>query len=280
MVLLRPMLAVLAALALAAGAERSADPCRAATAPMVRPVDLPKDAGRAIDAYRGAWKRACDSNESVDAATMLGDAEVLAQDARMSRILRTIAFAALQQGQEWPFPAIRSIGDALAVDWGAFAELGERGGVDDQKFWRGAVTVANAVGEPAWVRRAPEAASGECVRLGEVSWTDIAKGLESMGAAEPYPYPDRARELRARLVETLAAIARGPEVCGCVRGEATKALAALASGEADAKKGAPPLPRDLAKAAADALSALRSGRAKVQWLRESAGGAPTGCGGP
>src|SRR5512144_2864793 len=188
MVLLRPMLAVLAALALAAGAERSADPCRAATAPMVRPVDLPKDAGRAIDAYRGAWKRACDSNESVDAATMLGDAEVLAQDARMSRILRTIAFAALQQGQEWPFPAIRSIGDALAVDWGAFAELGERGGVDDQKFWRGAVTVANAVGEPAWVRRAPEAASGECVRLGEVSWTDIAKGLETMGAAEPYPY--------------------------------------------------------------------------------------------
>ncbi len=273
------MLAVLAALALAAGAERTIDPCRAAAAAIVRPMDLPKDAGQAIDAYRGAWKRACDSNESVDAATMLGDAEVLAQDARMSRIVRTIAFDALQRGREWPFPAIRSVGDELAVDWGAFAELGERGGVDDQRFWRAAVVVANAVGAPAWVRSAPEAASGACVRLGEVSWVDIARALDGMAAAEPYPYPDRARELRGQLLETLAAIARGPQVCGCVRGDAAKGLPALASGEADAKKGTPPPPRDLVKAAADALSALRNGRAKVQWLRESPDRPPNGCGG-
>jgi hypothetical protein len=273
------MLAVLAALALAAGAERSADPCRAATAAMARPIDLPKDAGLALDAYRGAWKRACDSNDSVDVATMLGDAEVLAQDARMSRIVRTIGFGALERGQEWPFPAIRSLGEVLAVDWTAFADLGERGGADDQRFWRGAVVVANAVGEPVWVRAEPEAASGECLRLGEVSWSDIARALDGMGAAEPYPYPDRTREFRGRFLETLGAIAQGPQVCGCVRGDAAKGLAELASGEGGAKKGAPPPARDLVKAAADALSAFKSGRAKVQWLRQSPGGPATGCGG-
>jgi hypothetical protein len=269
------MVAVLAALALAA----AADPCRAATAPMARPIDLPKDAGQALDAYRGAWKRACDSNDSVDVATLLGDAEVLAEDARLSRIVRTIAFGALQRGQEWPFPAIRSFGDVLAVDWAAFADLGERGGADDQKFWRGAMVAADAVGDPAWMSTAPEAATGECVRLGEISWPDVARALDGMAGAEPYPYPDRARALRARFLETLAAIAQGPQVCGCVRGDATKGLAELASGDGGGKKGAP-LPRDLAKAAADAVAALKSGRAKVRWLRQAPGAPPTGCGAP
>ncbi len=270
------MLAVLAVLAIAAGAGPSTDPCRAASAPLARPANLPKDAGQAIDAYRGAWKRACDSNESVDVATMLSDAEVLAQDARMSRLVRTIGSDALQRGADWPFPAIRPVEDTLVVDWSAFAELGERGSVDDVKFWRGAVVAANAVGEPAWVRAAPEAAGGECVRLGEISWAALAKALDGMSVAEPYPYPDRARELRGRLLETFAALARGPQVCGCVRGEATKGIAELASA-GDAKKGAPPPARELAKAAADALSALGSGRTKVDWLRNSAGDPATGC---
>src|SRR5512133_3532961 len=202
------MLAVLAALALAAGAERSADPCRAATAPLVRPIDLPKDVGRAIDAYRGAWKRACDSDESVDVATLFGDAEVLAQDARMSRILRGIANVAQQRGQEWPLPGIRPFAGGLAVDWDVFAQLGDRGAVDDQKFWRGAVLVANVIGEPAWLREASEAAAGECVRFGEISWAEIARGLDTMSAAEPFPYPDHVRALRGRFLETLAVIAK------------------------------------------------------------------------
>ncbi len=271
------MLAVLAALALAAGAD-SGDPCRAATTRLARPVDLPKDAGEAIDAYRGAWKRACDTNDAIDVAAMLSDAEVLAEDARMSRVVRAIGFSALQRGGEWPFPAIRPLGDALAVDWSAFAELGERGGADDVKFWRGAVVATNGIGRPSWVRDAPEAASGECVRLGEVAWVDVAKALESMSAVTPYPYPDRARELRGRFLETLAGIARGPAICGCVRGDATKGLAALAEA-GEAKRGTPPVERELAKAASDALSALKSGRARIDWLRKSPGDPPTGCGG-
>jgi antitoxin (DNA-binding transcriptional repressor) of toxin-antitoxin stability system len=151
--------------------------------------------------------------------------------------------------------------------------------VDDVRFWRGAAVAADAFGGPAWIRPAPGAPGAECVRLGETPWVEVARALEDMMAAEAVQYSGHAQELRERLLETLAELARGPEVCGCLRGDAAAGLAALAAPEPEDRRGTP-AQRALAKAAGDALAALQSGRVRPRWLRETPDGPATGCGPP
>jgi hypothetical protein len=270
---------VVAALALLAASEPASvpDPCRAAAAPFTRPADLPRDVARAVDAYRAAWSRACQPKAKVDLAALLGDAEVLALDARVSRSVRSIATQASRGGAEWPLPAIRLVDGDLAVDWAAFPPFAARGGVDDVRFWRGAPVAATAIGGPAWLLDRPDAPGEECVRLGEVSWPEITRALDDMEEAEAPQYSGHARELRERLEETLAKLATGPEVCGCLRGDPFTALGALAAVNPDERRKTQ-AQRRLVNAAAAALEGLRSGRVKLRWLRETPGGEPTGCG--
>jgi antitoxin (DNA-binding transcriptional repressor) of toxin-antitoxin stability system len=273
-----PLLTVLAVLA---GPVRApaADPCRAAAAPLARPADLPREVARAIEAYRAAWRRACAPKGTVDLAALLGDAEVLAEDARTSRYVREIAAGALQRGEAWPLPGIRPVDGDLAVDWAAFAPLGARGSVDDVRFWRGAAVAADAVGGPAWLGDVPPGGAAECIRLGESPWTEVARALDDMEAAEAPQYSGHARELRDRLSETLARVARGPTVCGCVRGDPIAGLPALAAASPDERRKTQ-AQRAVVAGAGAALDALRTGRVKVQWLRDRPGGDPTGCRAP
>ncbi|HET8539764.1 MAG TPA: hypothetical protein VFL83_07815 [Anaeromyxobacter sp.] len=253
------------------------DPCRAAAAPLPRPAELPRDAARAVDAYRAAWRGACEPKATPDVAALLGDAEVLAADARKSRAVRAIAAAAAERGGEWPLPGIRLVDGELAVDWGAFAPFGARGKVDDVRFWRGAAIAADGSGGPAWLEHAPDAPGGACVRLGTARWRDVVRALDDMEATRAAQYAGRARTLRDELVETLAGIGRGPVVCGCLRADPTTGLHALAALDAPEGPDAPAQPA-VAEAARAALDAVQSGRVKVRWLRDAPGAEPTGCG--
>lgn len=268
-----PLLAALALLA-APDPRTADDPCRAAAAPLSRPADVPRDVFRAVEAYRAAWKRACDPKGSPDLAPLLGDAEALALDAHTSRLVRTLAAEAIEHGREWPLPGIRWVDGDLAVDWKAFAPLAPRGRVEDVRFWRGASVVANGFGDPVWLEAVADAAGAECVRLGETRWTDVARGMADMESAAAPQYASHARELRGRLADTLEAIARGG-VCGCVKGDAAAGLAELAALDPGDKRNESA--RRVQRSAAQALDALRTGRARVRWLRQAPGGEPTGC---
>src|SRR5512139_3951880 len=125
--------ALLAALALLAAPDSppTDDPCRAAAAPLSRPAALPRDVFRSVEAYRVAWRRACDPKTSPDVAALLGDAEALALAARTSRLVRILAAEAIAHGAEWPLPAMKWVDGDVAVDWRAFGPLAARGKVDD-----------------------------------------------------------------------------------------------------------------------------------------------------
>jgi antitoxin (DNA-binding transcriptional repressor) of toxin-antitoxin stability system len=267
---------LLVALALAAPSAPP-DPCAAAAAPLPKVEGVAKDAARAVEAYRLAWRRACEEKTTAALATLLGDGEALARDARLSRSVRAIASAAAAAGGAWPLPGLHAVDREVAVDWAAFAPVAAHGTVSDLRFWRGASVAADRAGEPSWVEEAPRAAAGVCVRLGQTAWPELAAALDDMEAAREPQYADHARELRQLLVETLGAIAKGPEICGCVRGDPVAGLDALATAAADARRGTPEQ-RALSKAAADAVGALRGGRVRVRWLRDAPGAEPTGCG--
>lgn len=255
------------------------DPCRAAAAPLPRTEGVPKDVSRAVEAYRLAWRRACERGGVAQVPVLLGDADVLVADARTSRSVRAIAAGVLERGEPWPLPAIRPVDGDLALDWEAFAPLGARGDVDDVRFWRGAAVAADGVGGPAWLREDPEAPGMECVRLGQTAWADVARALDDMEAAGAPQYVERAVALRARLDETLDLLARGPIVCGCLRGDPLAGLPGLAAIASEQRR-TTRAERELAAEAAAALEALRSGRVRVRWLRDAPGAKPIGCAGP
>jgi len=274
-----PALAAAALLLVAAEPSPPAgDPCRAASAPLARAADAARDVSRAVEAYRAGWRRACAGEGTLDVAALFGDAEALSEDVRMARSVRAIAAAAGKAGGDWPLPAMAAVEGDLAVDWAAFGWLGARGNVDDARFWRGATVAADGLGGPAWLAAIP-GAPGECVRLGETPWLELGRALEDMEAAEAPQYAGHARALRERLMETLGELARGAEICGCLRGDAAAGLAALGTPEPGERAGTPAR-RALVKAGGEAVAALRAGRAKVRWLRDAAGGPATGCGTP
>lgn len=264
-----------AVLALAAGAPSSApDACRAARAPLP-PAARVSEADRApVEVYRAAWRRVCERGAPpADLSTLLGDAEALIADVGTAPTLAALA-AALPA--EWPLPGIRrGEGEPLEVDWAAFGAAAARGTVEDARFWRGAAVAAGPGGEPGWLGERIGEGAARCLRLTELSWLDVANALDAMERAGAAPYVRHAQGLRASLVETFAGVARRAEVCACLRGDAARALEPLA-GEAGGGGGTHAR-RGLAKAAAEALRAIRSGQARVRALRAAPGAPPTGC---
>lgn len=277
------MVAPVALLALlAASAGGAPDPCRAARAPLPASRAVSAEEREAVEQYRAAWRRACDpAAGAADLASLLGDAEALTADVSTSRTIEALAAAhAAAPGAEWPLPAIVREGDApLEVDWAAFSALLGRGAAEDGRFWRAAARVAGRTGEPGWLGEPLPDSTERCVRLGEVRWQELAEALEAMERAGSEPYVRHAQALRAALIETLATVARGPSTCACLRGAPAEGLEPLVTSAAAERVGTPAR-RALAKAAADALEALRTGRARVSFLREAPGAPPTGCGKP
>lgn len=274
---LGPALLAVAAAVAVAGTPAPRDPCTALRTPLPG-TRGPAEVRRDIEAYRSAWKPVCDPAAGpVDLAGLLGDAEALAADVGFTEAVEEILRSA-PPGAPSPLPGIRrSEGGSAEVDWGAFGAVAERGRAEDQRFWRGASIALDGGGEPAWL--GPSVGGGpRCVRLGEAAWLEIAGALEAMETAGEEPYARLGRAFRASLVATLAGIASAP-VCGCTKGDPTAGLEPLAA--AGEKRGSP-MQRALAKAAGEALVALRAGTARLVWVREAPGAPATGCraGGP
>lgn len=269
-----PLVAFLLVAVAVAGPEapEPRDPCPALRTPLAS-GSVPARVRRGIDAYRAAWRPVCDPQGGpVDLGTLFGDAEALATDAALADAVDEILRSA-PPGAPSPLPGIRqSESGSAAVDWGAFEAVVERGWAEDQRFWRAASRALDLRGDPVWL--GPAAGGGpRCVRLGQVAWADVAAALELMETTGVEPYVRVARALRGSLLAALEAIAKEP-VCGCTKGDAPAGLEPLA---ASGEKRGTPTHRALAKAARDALEALRTGRARVGWLRDAPGAPPTGC---
>jgi hypothetical protein len=274
------MLVRVLVLALLASADpTSSPPCRAARAPLPSPPGLRRDERAEVERYRVSWRRACDpAAPAADLGSLLGDAEALIADVSSSRTLAALAQAhAAKPGAEWPLPGIvRDEDGALDVDWASFGAVAERGTAEDRRFWRGAGVAADHTGEPSWLGEPAPGSGAPCVRLGEVDWPAIADALDAMERAGSEPYVRHARELRSALVETMTRLARGPEVCACLpTRDAAATLEPLAAG---GDRLGTPARRALAKASGDAMKALKSGRARVRFLRQAPDAPPTGCG--
>jgi hypothetical protein len=262
----------------AAQAEAPAGPCRAARAPL--PVDAALSASdlAPVEAYRAAWRRACDPRSgAADLGTLLGDAEALVEDVATAPALEALA-SALRPGAEWPLPALgREEGGPLRVDWSAFGLASSRGTAEDARFWRAAAAASGRFGDPAWLGEAVGRGPERCLRLAETRWREVADALDAMERGGSAPYARHVKALRARLLETLSALARDRQVCACLPGDAAAALEPLAADGA-AERPASHARRALGKAALDALGAVRSGRVRVLALRSAPGAPPTGCG--
>ncbi|HET7824607.1 MAG TPA: hypothetical protein VFK90_04710 [Anaeromyxobacter sp.] len=278
--MLRALAAVASLAAAVAGAAAGAappDPCRAARAPLPAGAAIPASDRAPIEAYRAAWRRACEPRAAVaDMGALLGDAEALVDDVATAPALDALA-AALAPGAEWPLPALWRDGAVpVQVDWAAFAGAAARGTVEDQRFWRGAAVAAGRGGDPAWLGDAAGAGPARCVALAETRWRDVADAIEAMERGGSPAYGRHARALRAALLETLSALARGRQACACLPGDGGAALEPLAA-DAQPERHAPHLRRELARAAAEALAAVRTGRVRVAALRSGPGAPPTGC---
>lgn len=272
-----PIAAILAVSASLAAAP-AADACAAASAPLPSVAGVDASALEAVEDYRAAWRRACEgSGGPADLSELLSDAEAITADVSTSAVLEQLA-SALPERAPWPFPAVRRGDTALEADWAALAAAAHLGTAEDGRFFRGARVAAGRRGDPSWLGEpVPGGGGRRCVRLGEVSWADVADAIDDMEGARSPAYARYARALRQRLLETLGELARGPRVCGCFPGDASVGLAPLATSLAPERLGTPAR-RALAKAASEALEAMRVGRARVLWLRETKDAPPTGCG--
>lgn len=259
----------------AAPAPAPPDPCVAARTPIPAQLDEVVAPARAeLDAYRASWRAACDrSRGAADVSALLAEADALVTDVRSGRVVAALA-RGLGPDARWPLPGIHRHGDGIDVDWATFARFVPRGTAEDGRYFRGLARVTFEDGTPAWLG---EAAPGgpPCVRVGQVSWSEVAHGVEEMERSPGEIYARRAAQLRERLMDTLGVLARGGVVCGCERGEPLPALEALAAAQ---ERLGTPARRALVAAAAAAREALRSGRTQVSWLREAPGAPVTGCG--
>ena len=229
-----------------------------------------------LDAYRNAWRAACDpSHGPADLAGLLGDAEALVDDVRLAAKAAQVA-AALQPGDPWPLPGMRRAADGVAIDREAFAAMFDRGTAEDVRFVRALFHVTRDDGEPIWLGSGAAPTGVPCVRLGEVAWVDVVEALGDMERAQAARFAQRTELLHQQLLAMLQALARGGDVCACVRGDPLPALDALgtAGGEQRRRFG---VGAALASAAADAAKALRDGKTRVSWLRQARDGPATGC---
>lgn len=273
------LLASLAASAAAPGtpgAPGTPDPCAAALLPIPERVDEVVAPARAeIDAYRASWRAACDrSRGAADLAALLAEADTLVTDVRIGRAVAALA-RALEAEARWPLPGIHRRGDVVDVDWATFAGFVHRGTAEDGRWFRGLARATGADGDPAWLGDPAPADGAPCLRLGQISWAEVAQGVEEMERSRGDLYARRATALRERLMESLHALGRGGVVCGCVRGDPLAALEALAAMQV---RLGTPARRALVAAAGAAADALRTGRTRVTWLREEPGAPVTGCG--
>jgi hypothetical protein len=229
-----------------------------------------------FDAFRASWVVACDpSRGPADLAALLSEAEVLITDVRIGRAVAALS-RVLEPDAPWPLPGLHRHGDAIDLDWAAFTRFVPRGTAEDGRFFRGLARATRPDGEPAWLGERAPGTEQACLRLGQVSWSEIAQGLEEMERSRGDLYARRAELLRDELVRTLQGIGRGEPVCGCLRSEPIAALHALAT--SPVKAGTPPARRALVKAAQAAADALRTGGARVSWLRQGPDAPATGCG--
>src|SRR6266511_903109 len=242
----------------AAGSDANAAPCAAARVPIgAKAAAIVAEARAEIDAYRADWREACDPRRgAADVARLLSDAEALVTDVRLARVAGALA-RALEPDAAWPLPGVRRSGAGVDLDRATFAAFVERGTVDDVRFFRGFSRATGAGGEPAWLGPVPAEGAAPCLRLGEPRWAEVAQGLEEMERAKVEVYSRRAAALREQLLATLKTLGKGGAVCGCVKGDPVPALDALGSG---------------------ASTALRTGSARVSWLREAPDAPATGCG--
>jgi antitoxin (DNA-binding transcriptional repressor) of toxin-antitoxin stability system len=271
------MLRALAAVAvLAAAGPVPPDPCRSARAPLPPGAPLPAAHRAALEDYRAAWLRTCGTaGRAVELDALLEDAEALVDDVSTSPTLGALA-AAVPPGAEWPLPAMRLDEEGrLRVDWATFGAAAGRGTAEDARFWRAAAVATGGDGDAAWLGEPAGGEGRRCLRLAETRWRDVADALDAMDRGGSATYRRHARALRADALEALAALARGGEVCACVQGDVLAALQPLAA-EAAEKRGSQDR-RALGKAAADAMVAVRSGRARVAPLRAAPGAPATGC---
>jgi hypothetical protein len=268
--------AALAAAPNATAPAVAADPCAAAKARIPEQAEQTIAAARAdIDAYRASWRAACDpSRGPADLSALLSEAEALVTDVRIGRVVAALA-GSLEPGTAWPLPGILRRGDAVDVDWETFAAFVPRGTAEDARYFRGLGRATRADGEPAWLGDAASEGGEPCLHLAQVSWGEVAQGIEEMERSRGEAYARRAALLRERLMASLQAVGRGGVVCGCVRGDPLAPLDVLAGAQ---ERLGTPARRALVGAARSAAEALRAGRARVTWLRESAGAPVTGCG--
>lgn len=253
----------------------AADPCVAAKVP------IPQEAGDAIaaaraelDAYRASWRAACEpARGPADVAALLSEAEVLVTDVRIGRAVGALARAVADDGA-WPLPGIHRHAGVVDVDWATFAAFVSRGTAEDQRFFRGLARATRADGDGSWLGE--PAPDGEpCLRLGDLSWSEVVQGIEEMERSRGEVYARRAGYLREALLATLGALGEGGIRCGCVRGDPLPALDAIAASQG--RLGTPARREIVAKARA-AADALRAGKTRVSWLRDAPGAPVTGCG--
>ncbi|HEX9399776.1 MAG TPA: hypothetical protein VF912_06660 [Anaeromyxobacter sp.] len=264
----------------AAGRDAPADPCAAARARLDgRAASAVGEARAEIDAYRAAWRDACDpARGAADLAELLSDAEALVSDVRLARVAAALAHA-LEPDAPWPLPGVHRSGAGVDLDWSAFAAIVPRGKAEDARFFRGLSRALASSGEPVWLGAAPGEGAAPCLRLGETAWVEVARGIEEMDRADVHVYARHAADVRARLLQTLKALGRGGPVCGCVKGDPLPALAALAAlAPGGRERSGTPERRALVAAGAAAAEAVRTGSARISWLRDAPDAPATGCG--
>jgi hypothetical protein len=207
-------------------------------------------------------------------AGLVADAESLVSDVSIAPALSALADT-LRPGAPWPVPGVWRGDRALEVDWGAIAGLAPRASAEDARALRGLSRAAGPGGEPAWLQPPGDGARG-CVRLAETRWAEVALGLQELQASQAEVFTRRAASLRERLVSTLQDVSRGKPVCACAKGDLARALDALTGGK---ERRGTPEHRALVSAASAAAQAVRSGAARVSFLRDAPGAPAKGCAG-
>ena len=272
---LAALLAILAAPpALATTAAQ--DPCLASTARVseVGAAALGK-ARSTFDPYRTAWRRACALDAGpVDVGGLLTDAESLIADVIAGPGVSALV-SALGPDDPWPVPAIRRGESGLEVDWAAIVLVAPRASAEDARALRSLGAVEGPGGGPAWIDPGGEGARA-CVRLAETDWVAVAQGIEALRSAQAEVFSRRAPPMRERLLATLGELSKGKPVCACVKGDVLGSLAQLGSKK---EKLGTREHRSIASASDGAVQAIRTGAARISFLREAPGAPATGCAG-
>lgn len=257
------MLGALTLSVLLATSTASPPACAAAAAPF--PEDrLDGTLRAAVEAYRRAWRDVCVPRPRPRSlAPVLERAEALAA----SGALREAVVGDGDALRALPGLAVDVDTSSLLVHRADLAEAAALGTVEDRAFlpeWAELAGDAAAGRLPPWLSFIEGSAGAVCVRLGEVSWLDLARRLDALHAAVRSPaYRARADRVAGSIAAVLDDLARGRRTCGCAENEH---LAAGLDALARAGRGGPVV-RRLSGAAAAAGRAVREARSGVVWDR-------------